>query len=58
MAAQISRAFGISVSSYFVKLVPSVVVEVSTMGDSPVTGAFRAWRRQLGIDGSVVPITT
>ena len=37
MAAQTSRAFGISVSSSFVKLVPIEVVEVSTIGESPVT---------------------
>jgi hypothetical protein len=37
MAAQISRALGMSVRSSFVKLVPIVVVDVSTMGDSPVT---------------------
>ena len=37
MAAQMSRAFGISVSSSFVKFVPTVVVDVSTTGDSPVT---------------------
>ncbi len=37
MAAQTSRAFGISVSSSFVKFVPIVVVDVSTTGDSPVT---------------------
>ena len=37
IAAQMSRAFGISVSSSLVKLVPIAVVEVSTIGDSPVT---------------------
>ena len=37
MAAQMSRAFGISVSSSLVKLVPTCVVDVSTTGDSPVT---------------------
>ena len=37
IAAQTSRAFGISVSSSFVKLVPIAVVEVSTIGESPVT---------------------
>ena len=37
MAAQTSRAFGISVSSSLVKLVPIEVVEVSTIGESPVT---------------------
>jgi hypothetical protein len=37
MAAQMSRAFGISVRSSFVKLVPTCVVDVSTMGESPVT---------------------
>ncbi len=37
MAAQTSRAFGISVSSSLVKLVPMVVVDVSTTGDAPVT---------------------
>ena len=37
IAAQTSRAFGISVSSSFVKLVPIEVVEVSTIGESPVT---------------------
>ena len=37
MAAQMSRAFGISVRSSFVKFVPTVVVDVSTTGDSPVT---------------------
>ena len=43
MAAQMSRAFGISVSSSFVKLVPIVVVDVSTIGDSPVTVTV-SWR--------------
>ena len=37
IAAQMSRAFGISVSSSLVKLVPIAVVEVSTTGDAPVT---------------------
>ena len=37
MAAQTSRAFGISVSSSLVKLVPIAVVEVSTIGEAPVT---------------------
>ena len=37
IAAQTSRAFGISVSSSLVKLVPIVVVEVSTIGEAPVT---------------------
>ena len=37
IAAHTSRAFGISVSSSLVKLVPIVVVVVSTTGDSPVT---------------------
>ena len=37
MAAQISRAFGISVSSSLVKFVPIVVVELSTIGEAPVT---------------------
>ena len=37
IAAQTSRALGISVSSSLVKLVPIVVVVVSTTGDSPVT---------------------
>ena len=37
MAAQMSRAFGISVSSSLVKLVPIAVVEVSTIGEAPVT---------------------
>ena len=37
MAAQMSRAFGISVSSSLVKLVPIAVVEVSTTGEAPVT---------------------
>ena len=32
-----SRAFGISVSSSFVKFVPTCVVEVSTTGEAPVT---------------------
>ncbi len=32
-----SRALGISVSNSFVKLVPTCVVDVSTIGDSPVT---------------------
>ena len=37
MAAQMSRAFGISVSSSLVKLVPIEVVDVSTTGEAPVT---------------------
>ncbi len=37
IAAHTSRAFGISVSSSFVKLVPIAVVEVSTIGEAPVT---------------------
>ena len=37
IAAQTSRAFGISVSSSLVKLVPIVVVVVSTTGEAPVT---------------------
>jgi hypothetical protein len=36
MAAQMSRALGISVSNSLVKFVASVVVDVSTIGDSPV----------------------
>jgi hypothetical protein len=32
-----SRAFGISVNSSFVKFVPIAVVDVSTIGESPVT---------------------
>jgi len=37
MAAHTSRALGISVSSSLVKLVPTVLVDVSTMGEAPVT---------------------
>ena len=37
IAAQMSRAFGISVSSSLVKLVPTCVVDVSTIGEAPVT---------------------
>ena len=37
MAAQMSRAFGISVSSSLVKLVPTCVVDESTTGEAPVT---------------------
>ena len=37
MAAQMSRALGISVSSSLVKLVPMAVVDVSTTGEAPVT---------------------
>ena len=36
MAAHTSRAFGMSWSSSLVKLVPMLVVLVSTAGDSPV----------------------
>ena len=37
MAAQMSRALGMSFSSSLVKLVPIAVVEVSTTGEAPVT---------------------
>jgi hypothetical protein len=37
IAAQTSRALGISVSNSLVKLVPIAVVDVSTIGESPVT---------------------
>ncbi len=50
IAAQMSRALGISVSSSLVKLVPIAVVEVSTTGDAPVTvtvscrvATFKRW---------------
>ena len=36
IAAQTSRAFGMSCSSSFVKLVPTVVFLTSTVGESPV----------------------
>ena len=36
MAAQTSRAFGMSRRSSFVKFVPTVVLLTSTVGDSPV----------------------